>query len=295
MGRRSVWRQRAAWLPAVAALGIARALPWPARVAFGGWLGRRIVLNAPRFRRRIEANLAYVMPELDAPARLRIAREVGDNFGRSFVETFSMEAFRARRPWRAPQGPGVDALRAAAAEGRPILLVTGHFGQWEAGRAAAAEILGREVAGVYRPLNNAPLDAVYVGELERGGRPMFPKGTKGLRGLLGHLSRGGAAAMLVDQYDRRAHALDFLGRPAPTLTLAADLALRTGAVLIPGYGVRDPDGMHMTVTIEAPVPHGSAREMTQALNDSLAAQARAHPGQYFWLHRRWRKDLPPPG
>lgn len=291
MGRRSVWRQRAAWLPAAAALGIARALPWRARLAFGGWLGRRIVLGAPKFRRRVEANLAYVMPDLDAAARARIAGEVGESFGRTFVEIFSMAEFRARRPWGAPQGPGLAAALEAQAEGRPVLLVTGHFGQWEAGRAAAAEALGREVAGVYRPLNNPYLDAPYVRELELGGRPMFPKGPAGLRGLLGHLARGGAVAMLVDQYDRRAPLLDFLGRPAPSLTLAADLALRTRAVLIPGYGVRSPDGLHMQVTLEAPIPHTTAAAMTQALNDSLAAQVRAHPGQYFWLHRRWRKDL----
>lgn len=291
MGRRSVWRQRAAWVPAAAALGIARALPWRARVAFGGWLGRRIVTGVPKFRRRVEANLAYVLPELDAPARARIAAETGETFGRTFVEIFSMAEFKARRPWGEARGPGLQAAREARAAGRPVLLVTGHFGQWEAGRAAAAEALGGEVAGVYRPLNNPYLDAPYVRELELGGRPMFPKGPAGLRGLLGHLAKGGAVAMLVDQYDRRAPLLDFLGRPAPSLTLAADLALRTGAALIPGYGLRAADGLTMQVTLEAPIPHSTAAEMTQALNDSLAAQVRAHPGQYFWLHRRWRKDL----
>lgn len=291
MGRRSVWRQRAAWVPAAAALGIARALPWRARVAFGGWLGRRIVTGVPKFRRRVEANLAYVLPELDAPARARIAAETGETFGRTFVEIFSMAEFKARRPWGEARGPGLQAAREARAAGRPVLLVTGHFGQWEAGRAAAAEALGREIAGVYRPLNNPYLDAPYVRELELGGRPMFPKGPAGLRGLLGHLTKGGAVAMLVDQYDRRAPLLDFLGRPAPSLTLAADLALRTGAALIPGYGLRAADGLTMQVTLEAPIPHTTASEMTQALNDSLAAQVRAHPGQYFWLHRRWRKDL----
>lgn len=291
MGRRSVWRQRAAWVPAAAALGIARALPWRARVAFGGWLGRRIVTGVPKFRRRVEANLAYVLPELDGPARARIAAETGETFGRTFVEIFSMAEFKARRPWGEARGPGLQAAREARAAGRPVLLVTGHFGQWEAGRAAAAEALGREVAGVYRPLNNPYLDAPYVRELELGGRPMFPKGPAGLRGLLGHLAKGGAVAMLVDQYDRRAPQLDFLGRPAPSLTLAADLALRTGALLIPGYGLRAADGLTMQVTLEAPIPHTTAQEMTQALNDSLAAQVRAHPGQYFWLHRRWRKDL----
>ena len=92
----------------------------------------------------------------------------------------------------------------------------------------------------------------------------------------------------------RATPIDFLGRPAPTVTIAADLALKFGVPLFPAYGIRDPDGRHVAVVIEAPIPHGTAAEMTKAFSDSLAARVRAHPGQYLWLHQRWAKSLPPP-
>ncbi|MBA3324242.1 MAG: lauroyl acyltransferase [Rhodobacteraceae bacterium] len=290
--KRSAFGQALGFAPSALALGAARLLPYPARIAFGGRLGRRL-MALPRFRCRAEANLAYVMPELDAEARAAIVREVGDTFGRTFFETFSLAEFQTRGMWTGPTGPGAAPLEAAAREGHGAVLVSGHFGQWEAGRAWLKSI-GSEAGAVYRPLNNRPLEQIYRRQLEIGGRPMFPKGGRGLRGLVAHLAQGRIAAILTDQYDRRAAIFDFLGRPAPTLTLAADLALKFGVPLIPGYGLRAADGLHVSLDLEAPVPHTTAAEMTQALNDSLAARVRAHPGQYLWLHRRWRKDLPAP-
>jgi KDO2-lipid IV(A) lauroyltransferase len=280
--------------PALLALGVVRVLPWRARLAFGGWLGRRIVLGLPRLRGRVEANLRYVMPELDAASHRAIAGEVGDSFGRTFVETFSMASFQAARTWSAPTGPGAEAIAAAVAEGRPAIIVSGHLGQWEAGRAWM-KAMHAEACAVYRPLNNRFLEPIYRRQLEIGGRPMLPKGPAGLRGLVTHLRAGGLAAILIDQYDRRAAKLDFIGRPAPTLTLTAELALKLRCPLIPGYGIRQPDGVHIAIHLDAPVPHTTAAEMMQAVNDGLAAQVRAHPGQYLWLHRRWTKDLGDPG
>jgi KDO2-lipid IV(A) lauroyltransferase len=154
--------------------------------------------------------------------------------------------------------------------------------------------IGITCAGVYRPADNPHLEAVYRRNLEAGGTPIFTKNARGVRGMIKHLSSGGIVAILNDQYDRRAERFDFVGRSAPTATIAADLALKFGLPLIPIYGIRDPDGEHVAVVVEAPIPHTDAATMTQAVNDSLAAMIRAHPGQYYWMHRRWRKDLPDP-
>lgn len=292
--KRSALGQALGFLPSAMAIGVARLLPYRARIAFGGWLGRRLTLGAPRFRRRIEANLAYVMPELEPAARATIVAKVGDSFGRTFVEIFSMAEFQAHAFWTGPTaGPGLSAFEKARRAGGPVVMVTGHFGQWEAGRAWLKSV-GAEAVAIYRPLNNAPLDRIYVRQLEIGGRPMYPRGGRGLRGVVAELRRGRVLALLTDQYDRRAAPMDFLGRPAPSVTIAADLALKFGAPLIPAYGVRAPDGLHVAVELEAPVPHTTPAEMAQAVNDSLAARVRADPGQYLWLHRRWRKDLPAP-
>ena len=271
-----------------ALVGVARALPWRARLGFAAFAGRTMVRLAPRLRARIDANLADVMPEKTPAERGRIARQTGDSFGRTFAEILSNREFHARRTWTGPTGPGVAAIEAAARDGKGAVLVTGHFGQWEAGRAWM-KAQGINCAGVYRPLDDPALNRMYLESLEFGGAPIFAKGARGVRGIVAYLARGGIVAILVDQYDRRSETLDFLGRPAPTSTAAAELALRYRVPLIPIYGVRDPDGEHVAVVVEAPVPPSTPAAMMQAVNDSLAEKVRAHPGQYYWLHQRWVK------
>ena len=95
--------------------------------------------------------------------------------------------------------------------------------------------------------------------------------------------------MLIDQHFGTGAALDFLGQPAMTSLSAAEMALKYNCLLVPVYGIRLADGLHFDLLVEEPIPHSDARTMTQALNDSLAAQVRLHPEQWFWVHRRWKR------
>jgi KDO2-lipid IV(A) lauroyltransferase len=272
-----------------ALLAIALRLPYRARLGFGSRLMRAAVAIAPGLRRRVESNLGRIFPDLSARERHAVRRAMGDNFGRTFAEILGNADFHDRGFWLPPEpGEGVDAILAAASLGTGAVLVTGHFGQWEAGRAWMLS-RGIACAGVYRPVRDQALNAVYLENLELGGRPIFAKNRRGVRGMVGHVARGGIVAILTDQYRRQAEPLDFLGRPAPTALLPAELAIKFRVPLIPIYGIRQPDGLHVSTVVEAPVARGTAEEMMQAVNDSLAARVRAHPGQYYWLHRRWVK------
>jgi KDO2-lipid IV(A) lauroyltransferase len=82
--------------------------------------------------------------------------------------------------------------------------------------------------------------------------------------------------------------MDFLGHPARTALSAAELSLKYGALLIPFYGIRKPDGLNFETVLEAPIPATDAEEMTQRVTDSLTARVEADPTQWFWVHRRWR-------
>jgi KDO2-lipid IV(A) lauroyltransferase len=62
--------------------------------------------------------------------------------------------------------------------------------------------------------------------------------------------------------------------------------------MVPIYGIRKPDGLSFEVHLDPPIAHAAPDAMIQALNDSLEAQTRAHLEQWFWIHRRWRKDKP---
>jgi len=288
MARRSPALSYLAWLPQAALLGIARRLPARARLGFASAFTRLLVAVVPDMRRRVDANLRLIFPDMPAAERRRIRAAMADSFGRTMIEVMTRRDFQARGDWTGPAGPGWDALRASRAEGRGALLVSGHFGQWEAVRAALlAE--GIESGAMIRPVKNPWLDRDYLACVEAGGKPVVGRDGAGLRELVRHLRRGGVMAILLDQYTKGGAMIDFLGHPAPTGTVIAELALKYRLPMIPVYGTRQPDGIHVAVEFEASIPPTTAEAMTQAAASSLSARVRATPGQYFWLHRRWVK------
>lgn len=275
-------------------LGTARALPYAQRVAFFGWVVSRVAAPLAGYNRRIRENLAYVFPDLPEAEVRRICREVTDNAGRTLAEFYSPAAFRERMARTPLEGPGLEPILEAHRDGRPAILVSGHFGNYQAARAALAA-RGIHTAGVYRPMNNRWFNDHYVAVTRAvSDAPLFARDKRGMAGLLRHLRAGGMVGMLIDQYFSTGETLDFLGKPAPTPTSAAELALRHDALLVPVYGTRQPDGLSFRIEFEAPVPHTDPRTMTQALNDSLARRVRAHMGQWLWIHRRWKPEYQRP-
>ena len=239
------------------------------------------------YKRRAIDNLALVWPDVPATQRLRIADRCLNNVGRTLIENYSSREFPARMAGIALDGPGVAALEQAATEKRPVILATGHYGNYEAVRAALVA-RGYAVGGLYRNMRNPYFNAHYVRTMEALGGPVFPQGRQGTAGFVRHLKEGGQMVLLFDQHVRGAPALEFLGRPAHTATSAAALSLRYNALLIPFYGIRQADGLSFQAVLEAPIAPTTPEIMTQALNDSLARRIVDDPGQWFWVHRRWR-------
>lgn len=273
-------------------LALALALPYRWRVPLMGWLMRRLIGPLAGYRHRALDNLALVWPDRPAAERQRIASAALDNAGRTLIENYSTADLRALGRRTRAEGPGVAALDRARAEGRPVILVTGHFGNYEAARATLVA-QGCDIGGLYRPMRNPFFNAHYVQTMEAFGGPVFPQGRAGTAGFVRHLKSGGQLVLLFDQ---RAPGVwqDFLGHPVETALSAPQLALRYGADLIPFYATRQADGLSFRVELEAPIPHSTAEEMVLAMNRSLEARVIATPGQWFWVHRRW-KNAPEQG
>ena len=119
-----------------AILGAALTLPYKGRVRFMGWVMSHIVAPSVGWRKRIRDNLALIHPDMPASQVNRLTRQVPNNVGRSLIEIYSGEAFRARVQDTPFQGAGVKALLDAKEQQRPVILVTGHFGNYDAPRAA---------------------------------------------------------------------------------------------------------------------------------------------------------------
>lgn len=268
-------------------IGALMLLPYRWRVPLCGWAVARIVAPIAGYRGRIRDNLAHVMPDLPRSEVERIVRAVPDNVGRTVIEIYSGAEFIAHAVSHPLTGEGVPALEEAHRAGRPVILVTGHFGNYDASRAALIA-RGYRVGALYMPMNNPFFNAHYEKAIGRIGRPLFPRGKKGLGEMVRHLRSGGMLGMLIDQHMGHGAPLSFFGKTALTALSAADLALKYDALLVPTYGIRGEDGLSFAILVEAPIPHTSAEAMTQALNDSLEALARRHLDQWFWIHRRWK-------
>lgn len=268
-------------------IGLALCLPYRWRLAFIGWLMRRVIGPFAGYGQRARDNLRLVWPDMSEKDRRRIAAEALDNAGRTLIENYSNRAFLARAAMIEPEGPGYVALQAARDAGRPVILISGHFGNYHATRAALAT-RGFAIGGLYRNLSNRYFNAHYVKTMLAFGGPVFPQGRSGTAGFVRHLKEGGQLGILFDQDVPGAPVLPFLGRPARTALSAAELALRFDALLIPFFATRQPDGLSFRVELEAPVPPGTPEAMMLSVTRSLEARINAHPGQWFWLHRRWK-------
>ena len=271
-------------------LWLMRRMSYDKRVPFSGWVLAQVVAPLVGWRKRVAANIRLVAPETPDAEIARIQRAVPDNFGRTLAELFSPEDFVARARQVTLEGPGVAALDQAKAEGRPSILVSGHFGNYDVVRAGVIA-RGFEVGGIYRPMNIPQFNEIYVDSISKVGKPLFSRGRRGMAEMMRFLKGGGTLAVLIDQRLNNGVPLKFFGHKAYTALSFAELALKYNATVVPCYGIRQPDGLSFRAVIEAPVPHTTPEEMTQALNNSLEAQVRQHMGQWFWIHNRW-KEIP---
>jgi len=268
-------------------LRLALLLPYRIRVPMVGGLMANLISPFVGYTKRIRANLAYTCPDLDRGTVARICKEVPNNAGRSLIELYSSSDFIKRHRDTPLTGDGVAALAKAHADGRPVVLVTGHFGNYDAARVALIG-LGYKIGAVYMPMSNLFFNAHYEAAMKNMGGELFARGHSGLRHMVRFLRGGGMTFFVVDQYMAHGVPLKFFGKPAPTALSAAEMALKYDALLVPIYGIRADNGLDFTIQVDAPIAHSDAATMTQALNDGLEYLVRQHMGQWLWIHRRWK-------
>ncbi len=268
-------------------IGTALRLPYENRVPFMGALLRRAIGPLVGYRKRAIENLGLIYPEMPVKERRKLADLVSDNFGRTLIENYSWQDLGARLTQTPLQGAGIAALEQARDAGRPVIFVTGHFGNHEAPRHVLTA-KGYTIGGLYRPMGNAYFNDHYARTMTSWGGPVFAQGRRGTAGFARHLKSGGMATLLFDVASSRGETMPFLGHPAKTSLSAAELALRSNALVLPYFGVRQANGLDFDVFLEAPVDHTNPVEMTRRMTQRLEARIAKNPEQWFWVHRRWK-------
>jgi KDO2-lipid IV(A) lauroyltransferase len=268
-------------------IGTALLFPYAFRLRLMGWLMRKIVGPMAGYRQRADQNLALIWPEQSKSSRDAIACAALDNAGRTLIENYSTTEFIKRQAACLPTGPGLIALQQASDAKKPVILVSGHYGNYEAARASLVS-RGFMVGGLYRAMSNRFFNAHYEKTMQAFGGPVFAQGRSGTAGFVRHLKSGGQLVLLFDQHVYGAPQIDFLGKPAHTAFSAAELALRYDALLIPFFATRQSDGLTFDVEFLEPIPATNAQDMTKAISNALERKIIEHPGQWFWVHNRWK-------
>lgn len=275
-----------------APIALARVFPYRWRIPLVGWLTSRVVAPIAGYDRRVRENLAHVLPDLPEAEVRRLMRAVPDNAGRNMIELFSHKEFSERTRHSNVFGPGMDTIRKAQAEGRPIIFVTGHFGSFNAARVAMIE-QGFEMGVFYRSMHNDWFNTRYTKAMGALSQPMFEQGRRGMMQMVKHLRGGGVLAILTDLNAHDGVPLMFFGKPAMSPLATAELALKFEAPLVPVWGIRAENGVDFDILVEEPVAPTDAVTMTQEVNDRLEAQVRERMDQWFWIHRRWKDGTGP--
>jgi KDO2-lipid IV(A) lauroyltransferase len=277
-------------------IGMARLLPMPWAERFGSGVGDLLFWCVPRYRAVARRNLAAALG-WEAPRVEAVARQVFRNIGKTLVEFLRMPIMSPAEIRQLCELEGFEHVRAGLAAGRGVLLITGHYGNWEL-IAARLVAEGLRLNVVARDADDPATNAIINGIREQCGYRVIPR-QSAPRGVLAALRRNELVAMLIDQNTiEGGEFVPFFGRLAATVTGPAVLALRTGAAVIPGFVVRRPDDTHVGVASPAVELPGTGdrerdvRELTGRLTALIEAQVRADPTQWFWIHDRWRHRPP---
>jgi len=240
----------------------------------------------PPARIRFNREAKRVFPNMKRRARAKLGQDMGRHMGRTLFEIYHDAEFQTQHHKFSASGPGLVALKEAQAADKGVIIVSGHFGQWEAVRAVI-KMYGLESGAVYRPQKNRHYERRLLAGIEAGGKPILATGRVGTKALVRHLRGGGIISILLDEKYSEGVRIPFLGHDALTSLSAAQLALKYDLPMIAAYGIRTEDGNAFRVEFEAPIPHTDAITMTRAFNDSLSARIMTDPEQWYWMLRRW--------
>lgn len=267
-----------------------RGFTWGGAQRIGRLLGRILWRLVRVERERAMRHLEMVWPEKDAAWREAIGRGCFRHLSVLLMELLWLATRDCGAVRRLVRVEGWEEVERARAEERPILIVTGHCGNWEL-LAAVINCMGLPLSVMARQMDDRHVDERLVRVRAHFGTETIGRGTPGAaRKLLRTLRDGGALGMLIDQ-DTQVEGVwvPFFGRLAYTPVGAAEFALRRGAAAIPAFIEREEDGTHRAVfhpPLELPEDPAVA---TALMTECIEAQVRRVPEQWVWMHRRWKR------
>ncbi|MDD2733180.1 MAG: lysophospholipid acyltransferase family protein [Desulfuromonadaceae bacterium] len=216
------------------------------------------------------------------------------NLGISIVEVCRMYHGRGAELFDSMSVQGLDNFQRAKEKDIGVLCVSGHCGNWELGSLSFKRHLDLNVWAVARKQNNPYLNTIVEKmRMGYGNKVIYTKSA--LKQMLGVIKNNGVIGMLTDQAagEQNGILIDFLGRKAWALKAPVVIAHKTGVPVVPVLGYRE-DDRHVLVFLPEYTLCGDRTEVgiaqdIQSLSRYLEEFVCAHPADWYWVHRRWKR------
>jgi KDO2-lipid IV(A) lauroyltransferase len=293
-------QKRLEWLALSALVYGLGSLPRPWARAVGAGLGSLAFVLTGRLRRTGDTNLRLAYPASDAAWRRNLLRAVYRNLGLQLAEFCQMRRYTRENTAGLVRYQGLEHYLAARAEGKGVLVVTGHLGMWELS-SFYHSLMGYPMGMVIRRLDNPLVDRLVNRVRCLHGNMVLHKDDFA-RGLLGAMRRGETVGILMDtnMTPPQGVFVDYFGAAACTASGLARVAMRTAAAVLPGFLTWRPDEQKYVLEFGerlSLLSTGNGEQdivaNTQIFTKAIEAWVRRYPEQWLWVHRRWKTR--PPG
>jgi KDO2-lipid IV(A) lauroyltransferase len=278
-------------------LSILGVLPRSAAIRLGLFLGQIAYLLPTRLRRTGRRNLDIAFPDLPGVEKRRLLRGCFESLGRLLgeVSQFPRLTRERLREMIEYDQVGLAYLRAAEAERRGVIFLTGHLGAWEV-LSFGWSALEYPISFLVRPIDNPRIEEMIENLRTRFGNKAIDKKAAARRALK-VLREGGTLGILSDlnTQEREGVFVPFFGKLACTNAGIATLALKTNAVVIPTCAIWDRKRGKYFFHGDAPIElvRSGDHQKDVEINTARFAAAmermiRLYPDQWLWIHRRWK-------
>ena len=250
---------------------------------------RLLDLAIPRLRRTAMRNLELAYPQKSLAERRAIADGVFLSIARLIWIFARFPKLNRQNIHKWIRYDGLEHYLEAKKAGRGILFATAHFGNWELSAFAHA-LMTEPMNIMIRPLDNPRIDRLVEDRRQLSGNHLIVKWDSA-RSVLRALHKNEAVGVLIDQNTSPEEGVfvDFFGTSACANTAFAKIAARTGAAVIPGFAVWSDAESKYILKFHPPVEiSGDPVADTRRIHSLLESVIRENPGQWLWLHRRWK-------
>ena len=246
-------------------------------------------------RRRVAIdNLRHAFPAASLGELTAIAKGAFRNYGITMMEFLWFPRLTDDRIARLVRVQNPELLKDGFARGKGMVMLSGHFGNWELIAFAVAYLCKIPFTIIVQTQSNPLVDKVINTHRCLRGNKVIPMGMS-VREIIKTLNSGGVVAIAPDQSGPIEGAfVDFFGRSVATHQGPAVFALRSGAPLQMGFIIRRNDGSYDVQLEEIPTAdltghsEEAVRTLTQRHTALLERYIRTYPDHWLWMHRRWK-------